>query len=199
MFALLDESPFVYIQYPRIYTQTKPSTTSPPPSPGTILAWPFTPSPPESPVKPRLSSSDAEGSPRKPGRGLKRKADIEADKEVDDHPSPKKIARTESTENIAGPSDAFVVMMANRQSADARKEKRRQRKVEELEAIEKEFVAGEADESDDELDFGFGKTQKTDDEDAQGDEPTAEDKAMVDDRLLGAQELREDAVLEKHK
>ena len=72
-------------------------------------------------------------------------------------------------------------MMANRQFADARKEKRRQRKVEELEAIEKEFVAGEADESDDALDFGFGKTQKTDDEDAQEDEPTEADKAMVDD------------------
>ena len=68
-----------------------------------------------------------------------------------------------------------------------------------MEAIEKEFVAGEADESDDELDFGFGKTQKTDDEDAQDDELTAEDKAMVDGRLLGAQEFREDAVLEKHK
>lgn len=88
--------------------------------------------------------------------------------------------------------------MANRQCVDARKEKYRQRKIEELEAIEKEFVAGEADESDDELDFGFGKTQKTD-EDIQGDEATAEDKAMVDDRVLGAQELREDAILEKHK
>ena len=68
-----------------------------------------------------------------------------------------------------------------------------------MEAIEKEFVAGEADESDDELDFGFGKTQKPDDEDAQEDEPTEEDKAIVDDRVLGAQELREDTVLEKHK
>lgn len=118
---------------------------------------------------------------------------------MNDGPSPKKIARTESTEDIAGPSDAFVTMMANRQFVDARKEKRRQRRMEELETIEKEFVVGEADESDDELDFGFGKTQKTDDEDLQGDEPTAEDKAMVDDRVLGAQELREGAVLEKHK
>ena len=105
---------------------------------------------------------------------------------MDDCPSPKKIARAESTEDIA---DALVVMMANRQFADARKE----------EAIEKEFVAGEGGESDDEHDFGFEKMPKTDDEDAQGDEPTAEDKGMVDDRVLGAQELREDAVLEKHK
>jgi len=93
-------------------------------------------------------------------------------------------------------------MMANRQLVDAKKEKRRQRKIaekEELESIEKEFVVGEADESDDELDFGFGKTQKTDDEEVQGDEPTAEDKAMVDDRVLGAHELKEDAVIEKHK
>ena len=32
--------------------------------------------------------------------------------------------------------------------------------MEELEAIKKEFVASEADESDDELDFGFGKTHE---------------------------------------
>jgi mediator of replication checkpoint protein 1 len=183
-----------------MFTQTKPSITSPL-SPRTIMAWPFTPSPPESPSKLKPSSSDTEGSPRKPGRGLKRRADLEAEKEADASSSPRKIARTESTENIASPSDAFAMMMANRQFVDAKKEKRRQREVaekEELEAIEKEFVAGEADESDDELDFGFGKTQKTD-EDIQGDEPTAEDKAMVDDRVLRAHELREDAVLEKHK
>jgi len=171
-------------------------------SPRTIMAWPFTPSPHESPIKLNPSSSDAEASPCKPGRGLKRKADLEANKEADESSSPRKIARTESTETIAGPSDAFVVMMGNRQFVDAKKEKRRQRKTaekEELESIEKEFVAGEADESDDELDFGFGKLQKNDEEDVQGDEPTAEDKAMVDDRVLGAQELKEDAVLEKHK
>jgi hypothetical protein len=179
-----------------MFTQTKPSA----PSPRTILAWPLTPSPLESPVIPN-SYSDPEGSPRKPGRGLKRKADLEADAEADQSSSPRKIARTESTENIVGPSNAFAMMMANRQFADAKKEKHRQRKIaeEELEAIEKEFVAGEADESDDELDFGLGKTQKTDDEDVQGDEPTAEDKAMVDDRVLGAHELKEEAVIEKHK
>lgn len=183
-----------------MFTQTRPRLSSPL-SPGTIMAWPFSPSPPESPNKPKHSDSDAESSPRKPGRGLKRKADLEADKEEDKSSSPRKIARTESTESIAGPSDAFVVMMANRQLVDAKKEKRRERKIagEELEAIEKEFVAGEADESDDELDFGFGKTQKTDDEDPHADEPTAEDKAMVDDRVLGVQELKEAAVLEKHK
>jgi hypothetical protein len=166
------------------------------------MAWPFTPSPIDSPTKPKPSSSDTENSPRKPGRGLKRKADLEADNQSDKSASPRKIARTESTENIAGPSDAFVVMMANRQFADAKKDEGRQRKITEnggLKAIEKEFVADEADESDDELDFGFGKTQKTDDEEAQGDELTSEDRAMVDDRALGAHELGEDAVIEKHK
>ena len=184
-----------------MFTQTKPKVTTPL-TPGTIMAWPFTPSPPESPIKVKPPSSDAESSPRKPGRGLKRKADLEADKEADDSASPRKIARTESTENIAGPSDAFAVMMANRQLADAKKDKRRQRTIAEkgdLEAIEKEFIADEAHESDDELDFGFGKTQKTDDEETLGDKLTAEDKAMVDDRVLGAHELREHAVIEKHK
>ena len=184
-----------------MFTQTKPRVTSPL-TPGTIMAWPFTPSPTESPIKLKPSSSDAENSPRKPGRGLKRKADLEAEKGADESASPRKIARTESTENIAGPSDAFAVMMANRQFADAKKDKRRQRKISEkgeLKAFEKEFVADEADESDDELDFGFGKTQKTDDEEAQGDELTTEDKAMVDDRVLGAHELKEDAVIEKHQ
>lgn len=184
-----------------MFTQTKPRVTSPL-TPGTILAWPFTPSPPESPIKVKPPSSDAESSPRKPGRGLKRKADLEADKEADESANPRKIARTESTENIAGPSDAFAVMMANRQLADAKKDKRRQRAIAEkgeLGAVEKEFIADEAHESDDELDFGFGKTQKSDDEEAQGDKLTAEDKAMVDDRMLGAHELREDAVIEKHK
>ena len=165
------------------------------------MAWPFTPSPPESPVKLKPPSSDAESSIRKPGRGLKRKADLEADEETDESAHPRKIALTEPTENIAGPSDAFAVMMANRRLTYAKKSKRPQKTIteEELGANEKEFIVDEAHESGDELDFGFGKTQKTEDEEAQGNILTAEDKAMVDDRVLGAHELREDTVIEKHK
>jgi MRC1-like domain len=62
--------------------------------------------------------------------------------------------------------------------------------------IHNDFVQGEAEESDDELQLGFAK-RRTEEEEEAGIDPEEEAKLVDDTKLTDAQ-IREDAVVEKH-
>ena len=59
-----------------------------------------------------------------------------------------------------------------------------------------EFVQGEAEESDDELQLGFARGKTEEEEEAAID--PAEEAKLVDDTKLTEEQIREDAVIEKH-
>jgi hypothetical protein len=62
--------------------------------------------------------------------------------------------------------------------------------------VDNEFVQGEAEESDDELALGF-TGHRGDDEDAQID--PEEEAKYVDDKKMSKDEIREEAIIEKHR
>ena len=60
-----------------------------------------------------------------------------------------------------------------------------------------EYVEGEAEESDDEVAFGFGARKPDDDEEEDGEDQDKHLEDLVDDKEMDAETLAEDAVLEK--
>lgn len=62
--------------------------------------------------------------------------------------------------------------------------------------VHNDFVQGEAEESDDELQLGFAKRQTEEEEEAAID--PEEEAKLVDDTKLSEAQIREDAIVEKH-
>jgi len=168
-------------------TQTRPTFTPLPASSQTLFGPSLDPSPFGRDFASPGSLLESPIAANQPLRRLKRKSDAEEPEELvgnipglDEFFSPSRPAKKQR--------NAFEVL---REPKPVKVKKERQKS-----AIASEFVEDQANESDEEAGFGFGRG---DDETFDEEEMRAAVEGMTDDKTMDVDELAEDRIMEKHQ